>query len=175
MTILPLIEYKRDPVRVEVLHEEQDDRDDKDEDELDPYQEEHRDEDGVKQAQQEDCRHHAGREPAVRGKASAWRQGAQDSLTSSDQRNPRSSAREALSCGTVSWDGTKRSTGTGLPSDRTLWTNRVSTSWNVASSLASRAASSSWSSFSKEASGCLRARTDLLRPFDLWCKSTSFY
>jgi len=62
---------QRDPVRVEVLHEEQDDRDDEDEDELDPDEEEHRDEDGVKEPEQEDCRDHAGREPAVCGKASA--------------------------------------------------------------------------------------------------------
>ena len=62
---------QREPVRVEVLHEEQDECDDEDEDELDPDKEEHRDEEGVKQPQQEDGRHHAGREPAVGRKLGA--------------------------------------------------------------------------------------------------------
>ena len=68
---LALHRVQRDPVRVEVLNEEQHERDDEDEDELHPDEEEHSDEDGVKKPEQEDRRHHAGCEPAVCGKASA--------------------------------------------------------------------------------------------------------
>ena len=48
----------------------------------------------------------------------------QDSPASSEARKSRSSASEACSLGSVRSDGTKRSGGTGVPSDRTFLSMR---------------------------------------------------